>query len=67
MIEPIRCKKNECQIETEAALFGGYYARCQTCNKVAGHAMTKEAALAEWNRWVEIGGFIQVAREAKGE
>lgn len=59
MIEPIRCKKDTCEIEVQTGLFGCKYAHCWHCGKSAGIKSTKEEALAEWNRWVEIGGFIQ--------
>lgn len=60
MPEPIRCKKDTCDIQVKHALFNGYYAHCATCKKAAGIATTPDRAIGGWNRWVEIGGFIQV-------
>lgn len=74
MIEPIRCKKDTCEIEVQTGLFGCKYAHCWHCGKSAGIKNTEEEALAEWNRCrilslskgVEIGGFIQVVAPPRG-
>lgn len=59
MNEPIKCTKDNCSIVVKAALLNGFYARCETCEKTAGIATTEDGAIAVWNRWVEIGGFIK--------
>lgn len=64
MTDPIHCKKNTCNIVVKDALFRGYFARCETCGKSAGTVIpgSPDEAIAEWNRWVQIGGFIVTAR-----
>lgn len=64
MIEPIRCTKDKCEIEVQTGLFGCKYAYCWHCDKSADLKDTEAEAIAEWNRWVQIGGFIKPA-EAK--
>jgi len=54
------CKKGNCDLIIQTSLFGRKYVECQACSKSAGIVDTEAKAMAEWNRWVEIGGFIEV-------
>lgn len=67
MVEPIKCTNGYCPIVVKGALFAGYFAHCDNCGKSAGIKRSQEEAMKEWNRWVEIGGFIQPAPADAGE
>ena len=50
------CVKGDCLLAVTQAIFGGgSYVYCLKCRKSAGIQKTEGGAVAEWNRWLEIG------------